>query len=230
MPFLHMTHKDYSEKSDGNMYLSRDGFDPENVANRERYFGRIGLTEKKIVAANLIHGTHVAIIDTSSPEFLLDTDALVTKEKNVVLTLTGADCFPVYFEDAAQGIIGLVHCGWRGIIEGIFQETIKTIESLGGTLENISVTIGPGICEKHFEIKENILGSFSEYPEALIREGEGISIDLKAIMKTQLERLGITSAHIIDQDECTHCLTGKYFSYRRDKPEQLETQVAHIVQ
>ena len=225
-----MIQKGYSEKSDGNMYLSGEGFDPENVANRERYFKQIELTGKKIVAANLIHGTHVAIVDASSPEFLLDTDALVTKEKDIILTLTGADCFPVYFEDATQGIIGLAHCGWRGITGGILRETIETIESLGGTLGNISVTIGPGICGKHFEIKEDILGNFSEYPEALIREGEGISIDLRTIMKIQLERLGITSAHIIDQDECTHCLTGKYFSYRRDKPEQLETQVAHIVQ
>lgn len=212
------------------MYLSRDGVNPENVANRERYFERIGLTGKKIVAANLVHGTHIAIIDTSSPEFLLDADALVTKEKNIVLTLTGADCFPVYFEDNVYDIIGLAHCGWRGITGGILRETIKIIESLGGTLGNISVTIGPGICEKHFEIKEDILGSFSEYPETLIREGEGISIDLRAIMKTQLKQLGITGVHIIDQDECTHCLAEKYFSYRRDKPDQLETQVAYITQ
>jgi YfiH family protein len=225
-----MTQKGYSEKSAGNMYLSGEGFDPENVANRERYFERIGLTEKKIVAANLVHGTHVAIVDASSPEFLLDTDALVTKEKGIILTLTGADCFPVYFEDKVHDIIGLAHCGWRGITGGILRETIETIESLGGTLGNISVTIGPGICGKHFEIKEDILGSFSEYPEAIIRKGEGISIDLRAIMKTQLEQLGITGVHIIDQDECTQCLTGKYFSYRRDKPEQLETQVAYIVQ
>jgi YfiH family protein len=225
-----MIQKGYSEKSDGNMYLSGEGFDPENVANRERYFGRIGLTEKKIVAANLIHGTHVAIIDTSSPEFLLDTDALVTKEKNIVLTLTGADCFPVYFEDAAHDIIGLVHCGWRGITGGILRETIEIIESLGGTLGNISVTIGPGICGKHFEIKEDILGNFSEYPEALIREGERVFIDLRTIMKIQLERLGIPTENTIDSGECTQCLTGKYFSYRRDKPEQLETQVAHITQ
>jgi YfiH family protein len=225
-----MIQKGYSEKSDGNMYLSGEGFDPENVANRERYFKQIELTGKKIVAANLVHGTHIAIIDTSSPEFLLDTDALVTKEHGIILTLTGADCFPVYFEDAAHDIIGLAHCGWRGITGGILRETIETIESLGGTLGSLSVTIGPGICGKHFEIKEDILGSFSEYPEALIREGEGISIDLRAIMKTQLKQLGISTENTIDSGECTHCLTEKYFSYRRDKPEQLETQVAHIVQ
>ena len=166
----------------------------------------------------------------SSPEFLLDTDALVTKEHGIVLTLTGADCFPVYFEDEVYGIIGLAHCGWRGIVSGILRETIEAIESLGGTPENFSVTIGPGICGKHFEIKEDILGSFSGYPEALIREGEGISIDLRAIMKTQLERLGIPIENMHDSGECTYCLPEKYFSYRRDKPEQLETQVANIVQ
>ena len=62
-----MIRKGYSEKSDGNMYLSGEGFDPENIAHRDRYFDRIGLTGKKIAAANLVHGTHVAIIVTGVP-------------------------------------------------------------------------------------------------------------------------------------------------------------------
>jgi len=240
-----MIYKGCSEKSDGNMYLSREGFGPANVANREWYFERIGLSRKKIVAANLVHGTHVAIVDSSSPEFLLDTDALVTKENGIILTLTGADCFPVYFEDETHGIIGLAHCGWRGITDGILEETVRAIESLvseeneiprqarndkSEMLQSIKVTIGPGICEKHFEIKEDILENFSEYPEAIIREGEGIYIDLRAIMKTQLKRLGMTDERIIDRGECTYCLTEKYFSYRRDKPEHLEAQAAYIAQ
>ena len=227
------------------MYLSREGFDPENIANRERYFERIGLSKKKIVAANLVHGTRVAIVDSASPEFLLDTDALVTKENSIILTLTGADCFPVYFEDETHGIIGLAHCGWRGITVGILEETVRAIESLlseeneiprqarndkSEMLQSIKVTIGPGICGKHFEIKEDILPHFAEYPNAILRKDDQLFVDLRAIMKTRLRQLGIADERITDQGECTCCLPEKYFSYRRDKPEQLEAQATYIAQ
>lgn len=220
--------KGYSTKRDGSMYLSADGFSMENIKNRKRFFTVRRLNDKNIIAANLVHGTRVEIVDESSKGFILNTDALVTKEQGIVLTLTGADCFPVYFEEKNVGLIGLAHCGWRGIMGGIITETLQVFRNLGAQDVDIFVTIGPGICKEHFEIQEKDADVFSEFPQAIIR-GKKLSVNLKKIIISQLKQGGILRRHITDQKECTYCLSEKYFSYRRDKPRDLETQVAYIV-
>jgi len=91
------------------------------------------------------------------------------------------------------------------------------------------LTIGPGICDKHFEIKDDVVSSFSAYPD-FISHDSGIRVNLKGIMKKQITEAGVPSENITDSDECTYCLPEKYFSYRRDKAKPFEAQVAYIVQ
>ncbi len=221
--------KGFSEKKDGSMHLPLINPRTENIAHRKEFFEALGLGGKQIAVANLVHGTKVAVINRHSPYISLETDALVTKDSDIILTLTGADCFPVYFEEKHSGIIGLAHCGWRGTVAGIISETLHVIEKVGGKRSDIILIFGPGICAKHFEIQEDALASFAEYPEYISRNN-GIHVDLRGIMRKQAESLGILPEKVIDSGECTYCLKEKYFSYRRDKPEYLENQLAYIVQ
>lgn len=221
--------KGFSEKKDGSMYSPPTKPVPENIANRKRFFESKELDGRQIALAGAVHGTHVAIVTPASPHVIPQTDALVTKGSDIVLALTGADCFPVYFEEKKAGLIGLAHSGWRGIVAGIIGETVETLEKLGGHKDDVVLTIGPGICARHFEIKEDVLASFAAYPEHIIREN-GLRVDLAGIIRTQAEAYGVTAEHISASGECTYCLKDKYFSYRRDKPVVLENQLAYIVQ
>ncbi|MFZ3032068.1 MAG: polyphenol oxidase family protein [Candidatus Moraniibacteriota bacterium] len=221
--------KGFSEKKDGLMYLPMKDALPENVANRKLFFESKGLSGRKVVVANLVHGTTVAVVDARAEYFVPATDALLTKAPEIILTLTGADCFPVYLEEKTAGIIGLAHCGWRGIVGEILPKTIAALIDMGGKKESTVLTIGPGICARHFEITEDVLSSFSVYPEYIVQD-KNIRVDLKGIIKKQAQEAGIASEHIVDTDECTYCLSDKYFSYRRDQPKTIEAQVAYIVQ
>lgn len=220
----------FSRRSDGSMYLAPDGFSVENLKNRKRFFATKRLLDENIVAAGLEHGTNVALVDRFSQGFLRATDALVTKETGVVLTVTGADCFPVYFQDGVIGVIGIAHAGWRGIVAGIVPKTIAAMIEVGARIENISMTIGPGICKDHFEIQEKDRAAFSEFPQAMKDRDDGrIMVHLKKIIRIQAKHAGIARKRMTDRKECTVCLSDKYFSWRRDKPEVPETQVAFIV-
>ncbi|MFZ2187815.1 MAG: peptidoglycan editing factor PgeF [Candidatus Moraniibacteriota bacterium] len=221
--------KGFSEKGDGSMYLTVTDALPENIANRKRFFEAKGLGGRKIIVANLVHGTNVEKVDAASDYFILRTDALVTKSPEIILTLTGADCFPVYFEEKTAGIIGLAHCGWKGIVGGIVEKTIATMVGMGGKAAKIAVTIGPGICAEYFEIQDDALPAFAAYDDFIIRD-KNIRADLKGIIRKQTADAGIALDHISDWNECTYCLSEKYFSYRREKPEYIEAQVAYIVQ
>ncbi len=211
------------------MYLPLTDPLAENIAHRKAYFESNSLLGKQIAIADLVHGTRVTIIDRRSPYIAPQTDALVSKEPDIILTLTGADCFPLFFEEKGAGIIGLAHGGWRGIVAGIVAETQTAINRLGGEPGKTILTIGPGICAKHFEIQEDVLEKFAPYPKYISHNG-GIHVDLKGIIGAQAIASGIAPQNIVDSGECTFCLPQKYFSYRRDKPEYLEAQLAFIVQ
>ena len=53
-------------------------------------------------------------------------------------------------------------------------------------------------------------------------------INLSGVIRAQLLELNILDKNIIISRECTYCLTHKYFSYRRDKPEEVEAMLAYI--
>lgn len=218
----------YSERSDGSMYLSAEGFDPVNLENRRKCFERIGAGEMRIIAAGLVHGTGVGIVDADTPAYLPETDALVTAEQDILLTLTGADCFPLFFWDEEAGVVGLAHAGWRGIAAGIVGETVRALLDLDANVSRLQLHIGPGICPKCFEVGEEVIAVLPTFPEVIMREENVAHVDLPAIIRHQAIDVGIRTDHVSEAGECTACLPERYFSYRRDRPEQLETQVAYI--
>lgn len=214
-----------SERKDGSMKLFRDS--ELNLENRAKFFEKIGIDKNKVIAAEIIHCANVAIIDDASPEIVLGADSLVTKEKNIFISVTVADCIPVFFYETEHGIIALAHCGWRGIVDGIIENTLEKIQELGGKAENLKIALGPGINKCHFEIKEDVLEKFSGYPEFVSKRDGKIFIDLKGIIMGQLAGFGINLENIENNNYCT-MESNKYFSFRRDKPKITEAMVAVI--
>lgn len=197
-----------------------------NDINRRRYFEQIGLVDRKIIAAGLVHGNTVALVDSQSSTFISATDGLLTTDPSVVLTVTVADCFPVYFSDPVKNIVGIAHVGWQGANLNIVKEIIEFFDSLDSQREDITITLGPGICTRHYPVTPERAAHFSSYPDAVNREGERVHLDIKKVIVAQLHSLGIQT--IEDMKECTYEHTEKYFSYRRDKPEKVDPQVAWI--
>lgn len=214
-----------SEREDGSMKLFA-GSDL-NLENRKRFFQKIEISKNKIIAAEIVHGNKVEIVDDASAEMIFGVDGLVTKSDSIFLSVTIADCIPVYFYEPQQKIIGIAHCGWRGIVAGVTENVVEKIIELGGKAENIEIAFGSGINVCHFEIQEDVLNKFNDYPEFIIRKDEKIFVDLKGIMRKQLGNLNIAFENIEDNKECT-MESDKYFSFRRDKPEKVEAMIAVI--
>jgi hypothetical protein len=212
-----------SEREDGSMKLLRGK--NLNLENRAIFFRKIRINESKIISAEIAQGAAVEIVDVSSLKIIYGADSLITQEKNVFLSITVADCVPVYIYEQEHGIISLIHCGWRGISDGIIENTLRKIMDLGGKAENLKIALGPGINICHFEIKEDILDKFSDYPEFIIRRDDKISIDLKGIIRKKLADFNVDLDNIEDNRECT-AESDKYFSFRRDKPKIAEAMVA----
>lgn len=217
----------FSERSDGNMRLPAD----ETVkANRDRYLGSKDLASERLVAASLVHGTHVHVSKNDDAGKVIQAcDGLITHEQNLALGLTGADCFPIFAVDPQKKIIGLAHAGWRGITHGVVSELVSQMKLLDSHPENLLIGIGPGLRACHFEIKEDVLQSFTAYPESILNRDGKLFVDLPSIIRQQLEATGIQPSSIEDCGECTYDLEEKYFSWRRDKGVQLQAMLAYII-
>lgn len=137
-----------SEKEDGTMRLRDDG---ENMENRNRFFEKAGIDSSRVIGAKLEQGVNVKIISDNKEKIISGTDALITKEKNIFLSISVADCLPVFFYEVEAKIIAIAHAGWRGIAGGVIENTIEKIIESGGEAKNLKVALGPGINQCHFE-------------------------------------------------------------------------------
>jgi len=119
--------------------------------NRERFAWEKDINPKLIVAADLAHGKKVAIVSSEDGgSVIAETDGLLTHEQNVFLSVTAADCLPVFFYDPKKEVAGIAHAGWRGLAKGVLLNMIQVMQTTFGSIAgNILVGIGPGIGECH---------------------------------------------------------------------------------
>jgi len=193
---------DYSEKiaiKDLNIFFSLSNFN--NSENT-----------KTIAKMNQTHSNKSIFIDRLSKEYE-DCDGIFTSNKDLVLEVSTADCLPIFFAD--KNFFGVVHAGWKGLSEGIIENSIGLLTKNGFVLDDTHVLIGPSIRKDHFEVKEDVACLFDK--NFLISKNEKTFLSLQDIVINQLNSFNIYD--IIDVEECTYS-TQHYHSYRRDKTDK----------
>jgi len=200
-----------SNKSEGSI---------RTLDEKRRFVDFLGFKEKKLITPLLEHGTKVEV----AGESVTTCDGVVTDNPNLILTVTVADCLPLFLFDPEKKAIGLIHAGWRGIVNGIAENGITLFkEEFNSDPKEIKVLIGPGICHHHFDIGPEIADSFKE--KTKLNNGR-IFVNLKSEAKNRLLSSGLLLKNITIHPGCTFCSSKKYFSYRRDKPKNIETMLS----
>lgn len=159
-------------------------------------------------------------------EKFIDTDGLTTNKKDKILSLTFADCTPIYLFDKKQKVIGNIHSGWKGTVKKISKKAVKFMkEKYNSNPKDIICVIGPTIRKCHFEVQQDVRDIFYnefkymqdideiiEYNE----ETKSYFIDTVLINKNLLQEQGIPEKNIIDSKVCTYCNSNIMHSYRKE--------------
>lgn len=126
--------------------------------NRRRSFDALGLKPEHSVTSWLVHGNAVRVVSHEDMgEDLVHADAMVTQARGLALTLRFADCVPVLFHDPVKGAIGIAHAGWKGIVNGVLPETVRTMQrAFGSCPQDIVAGVGPCIGPDKFEVGEDV--------------------------------------------------------------------------
>lgn len=204
------------------------------ASNLQKYFQLLNINGQTICPKQS-HSSKAVKIEKADNNSV-NADAVITDKPGLILTVTVADCFPVYFFDPGKNIIALAHCGWRGTVGEL---AVKTLTEMGSKPTDVSVGIGPGIQACHFEIQPDILSDFKKYPEAILTSFTAVNgvsnrnpkifIGLPKIITEQLKKIGVKSKNIESCGECTFHRAEKYFSYRRDHPKYVNAMIAYLV-
>lgn len=92
-----------------------------------------------------------------------NVDALITNVPGLMLGVFWADCVPVLLFDPVKRAVGAVHSGWRGTVSRISERAVEALrDNYGSRAEDLIAVIGPSICEKCYEISEDVAERFRE--------------------------------------------------------------------
>lgn len=142
-----------------------------------------------------------ALPDGGEPEATaIEADAQVTTRRGVALGVFAADCLPVLLADAEAGVIGVAHCGRRGLQQGVIGETVRMMTGKGACVERMVATLGPCICGDCYEVGESIAAEFdARFPgTATTTRFGGPGIDIAAAALQELAAAGITDDRIVE--------------------------------
>ena len=196
--------------------LSKKNNFMKKMSHQERiyFFGNIFNIDKNKFGIPLqTHSINCKIIeDCGSFE---NTDGLITENENIVLSLSVADCCPVYIYDTELKIRGLVHSGWKGTVKKICKNAIVKFLSLKSNLSNLKFFLGPSIGLCCYEVKDDVAKYF--YDQCKIKTNNGkYLVNIREQIKTDLLKSGVNTNQIKISSICT-LEHSKCESYRREQ-------------
>jgi YfiH family protein len=164
------------------------------------------------IHARQVHGAHVLLHD-ATPDGLLvaeGADGHVTTRKATLLTVSLADCVPVFIVDPERHAIALLHSGWRGTAAGITERGIAALAvHAASDPGRLLVHVGPAICGECYEVGPEVHERLG-----LAAPSGPKPVDLRAVIVRRALGAGVIADHITVSTHCTRCGDGSFFSHR----------------
>jgi YfiH family protein len=187
------------------------------LINRARVADALGVDADRLVSVHQTHSANAVALD-GPQEAPIQADAMVTATPGLALGILTADCQPVLFADAENGVAGAAHAGWKGALDGILEATIDAMETLGADRSRIHAVIGPSISQRAYEVGPEFLDRFMDDAPENARffangEGDRLQFDLIGFGLHRLRQAGI--AHASWTGHCTYSDPDRFYSYRR---------------
>ncbi len=202
--------------------------DARVTENRARAAAHLGAAESSLMTLYQVHGreTFVAAPDNAEPAARRAAagdgpraDALVTRTPGLALGILTADCAPILACDPEAGVIGAIHAGWKGALQGVVASAVGAMVELGAKPGGIVAVIGPCIGPRSYEVGPEFPELFLDHDQdnrrffaPAPRDGHHL-FDLAGFAGAELARAGVTKITGIGRD--TFAEEHDFFSYRR---------------
>ena len=163
-----------------------------------------------VVTSHQVHGTGVHWQEQRADGWMLldGVDGHATGTEGVLLTVTVADCIPVYLAVPQKGVVALLHAGWRGVAGEVLERGVEVLKRQAFARgDDIVMHCGVGICGDCYEVGPEVAAQFSGGADTGQQQ-----IDLRAILAQQARQLGISQVSVSSWCSAHH--NQQFFSHR----------------
>lgn len=199
------------------------GDNPVDVASNR---SQLPLSDR-IAWLNQVHSSRCVAItdDYFVPLELAKADASFSRQSDVVCAVMTADCVPILIASKDASCVAAVHAGWRGLANGVLQNTLAALPSKSS---NLSIWVGPHISQAHFQVGEDVKLALNQYENAFVADtaANKYRCNLFQIVQTICQSAGITD--VTNSGICTYSDHQHFFSHRYAQ-QHLHSQTGRIV-
>jgi purine-nucleoside/S-methyl-5'-thioadenosine phosphorylase / adenosine deaminase len=142
-----------------------------------------------VALGNQVHGVEIMSLDAGRGWIQMEgIDGWITRTPGILLTVTIADCIPVYLVAPGRGI-GLLHAGWRGTARGILGLGLERLaKAVGGSIRDVVMHCGVGICGHCYEVGSEVMQGCGVTAEG----GGPWHLDLRHHLMAQARAVGLS--------------------------------------
>ena len=170
-----------------------------------------------------VHGSRVVCVEHPGAGAGEEADAAVTSVVGAVVAVHTADCVPIVL--AGPRMVGVVHAGWRGIVDGVVPATVDAMRKDGSA--DIHAFVGPHIRSGHY--------AFGSAELALVAAVAGDEVhghtldgqpalDMTAAVDAVLRHAGVDVIERLDADTAAP----QFFSHRVRSDRERQVTVAWL--
>ena len=188
-----------------------------------RASGHLGIERERLYALAQVHGTTAVVLSGNECHEAVAKqvgDILVSRAPGVACAVRTADCVPVLLADRRTGAVAAIHAGWRGTVARVVELGVGALRMVAGGSVDLVAAIGPHIEGCCFEVSDDVasaLAACSCEGSRVVHQGRGNPrVDLRRIVRAQLEATAVGPKAIDDVLGCTACNPGRFYSHRRD--------------
>ncbi len=210
----------------GDMSLSRRF----ELPAREQFLAGLGAAPSRTYAVRQVHSSTVLVIEDHDARALesIEADGMVCARPDALLTITVADCLPIFLVDRSHAAWGLVHSGWKGT--GIVREALRVMAGAFGTRPaDVSAALGPCIGPCCYRVSharwEKFRTDFGCRAVVHSDQPDDFRLDLRAANVDLLAQAGVHDVSVASA--CTCCSTA-FGSFRRQGAETFTRMLAFI--
>ena len=196
------------------------GDDPSQVkGNQEILLKSLGCRPEQLVQVGQIHSANV-IVANNPMDAIYQGDAIISDTPGLLLLMRFADCVPILFVDPVNNAVGIAHAGWQGTVKQVSFHTVRAMETNFGTNpSDLFTAIGPSIGPDHYTVGADVIERVEDVyadksDEILIKDDDGVKLDLWKANKISLRRAGVRNVEV--SEICTGCNTEDWYSHREE--------------
>ena len=145
----------------------------------------------------------------------VNADGVLTSEAGIGCMIMTADCLPIVLSDAAGKEVACIHAGWRGLLNGVIENTVIAMQSTP-----VYAWLGAAISQPAFEVGAEVFELFTahdaEAAQAFIPGAVAgkYMADIYQLARLRLKKLGVTQ--VSGGEYCTYAQEDLFYSYRRN--------------